>query len=1103
MNTEQAERMLQQTFECAFNKEQFKRFIRELLNKFDEKNIQKESFNQIEKEYFQSLEQIGEFKDTEKNEIDILIVTLKEDKSLERTRTAQRNLIINRLKNSWKEAALVAFVSHNLKDWRLSLVKLEYTKKGEVKKDISSAIRWSFLLGENKKSRTAKDRFSEWISKTEKSPTLQDLEKAFAVEPLNKEFYEKLLRWYEKAQKQVIFPNDEKTTKTEEHKKTSLIRLLTRLLFVWFLKEKKLVQADLFNKKKLEKIIKWKESSSFYKAILQNLFFVTLNQEIENREFRNKENYQGINKDYGNQYYYRYHSLVLAEADWKNLFSKTPFLNGGLFQCLDRKLSKDNPDKKKLIDERNKDTRKEKIMLRIDGFSDKTDNVLQFPNDLFFNEDETGLIDLFNRYQFTVEESTPLDIDVALEPELLGKVLENLLASYNPETSEQTRKTTGSFYTPREIVSYMVDESLKQYFSQKTELKDLQINDLFNEKESDFSDNQKKEIIRSIDTLKIIDPAVGSGAFTMGILQRLISILNKIDPKNIYYKKQQTEKAEKMSDDQSKRASLEIINQVFSQEKQYNAYGKKLFLIENCIYGVDIQPIAIQICKLRFFISLAIEQEATEDKENNYGIRSLPNLETKFIVANSLLGLTDKTQPSQIAGHELVELKAKLKTVRLNYFTAKTQAKKSKLRQKDKKIRKEMGKFLKNGLSNDAIEKIANWDLYNQNTVADWFEPEWQFGVADGFDIVLGNPPYGFRNVLTPKEKKYFRTVEKIEFSSGDSAELFCKKCFDKLLKNNGILTFIIPKKSLYGDAWTGYRKDYWNKYNLKYLIDTSKSFENVLLEMNIFGLEKTYKKGLVKCGYLNKNNTINIFSISDKSEIFMQNNTAQIYKLSITKSFWDKIQKSKSNESLVLGKLGLAIGTDFFSDKQTKYKLLKGIDISQWKIKKNRWLKNTSKLNWNNAKKFLVPKVISQVLIAHIENPIPHIKITACYDDEGIIITNTLMSFDLDKRLSPLFWLAFLNSSFVSWYAYNFIYARAVRTMHFYNFYIQQIPIPKSIITHPKEQEPFIALVDKILQQKTKDNTANTTELQKQIDCLVYKLYNLTAEEIRIIEKN
>jgi len=243
------------------------------------------------------------------------------------------------------------------------------------------------------------------------------------------------------------------------------------------------------------------------------------------------------------------------------------------------------------------------------------------------------------------------------------------------------------------------------------------------------------------------------------------------------------------------------------------------------------------------------------------------------------------------------------------------------------------------------------------------------------------------------------------------------------------------------------------------------------------------------------------------KEEIFLENSIAQVYRLKISKAFWDKMQTGKITEKLIAGKLGLAIGTDFFSDTETGHKLLKGIDIGHWKIKSNRWLKNKQKLKWKQVEAFLKPKIIAQRLVAHIENPVPHIKITACYDREGIIMTNTLMSFELDERIFPEFWLAYLNSSFVSWYGYNFIYARAIRGMDLYNFYIQQIPIPRNIFEQ-RVQDKFIKIVSDIENIVSSSNYKTNIEKQtqvkeyeKQIDQTVYGLYDLTEDEIKIIE--
>ena len=514
------------------------------------------------------------------------------------------------------------------------------------------------------------------------------MQKAFAVETLNKEFYIKLDSWYQRAKQEVVFPNDEHLDE-QKHTATSLIRLLTRLLFVWFIKEKNLVNPDLFNNEELHQLIYWDKPSSYYKAILQNLFFATLNREITDRSFRTSSR--------GNNYLvtnvYRYQSFF-RDADKDNIishFSKTPFLNGGLFECLDREAVEEEITQFK----QDGHLRNERKAIRMDGFSDREDNAVHIPNSLFFNEDETGLINLLGQYQFTVEESAPLDIEVALDPELMGLIFENLLADYNPETSENARKNSGSFYTPREIVSYMVDESLMAYLATEVPPEDGdldfyrdRLNDMFIassktsslEKEDGTEliyEEEKPKLINAISRIKILDPAVGSGAFPMGILQRLVALLRILDPNNELWMQQQLNNlpelqsitrdfqiAESISNQRAREKAQEELN-IREQEitktftEQDHFYTRKLYLIENCIFGVDIQPIAIQIAKLRFFISLVIEQDAKDDAEN-YGIRALPNLETRFVVANSLLSIKNTMKYQNLALSDL-EIQAKNK----------------------------------------------------------------------------------------------------------------------------------------------------------------------------------------------------------------------------------------------------------------------------------------------------------------------------------------------------------------------------------------------------------------------------------------------------------
>ena len=295
------------------------------------------------------------------------------------------------------------------------------------------------------------------------------------------------------------------------------------------------------------------KGSVFYKAILQNLFFATLNTEMNTHDKPDSRKFRGKNKQAGGRdphhlilNVYRYEDAFRDSKQALQIFSDIPFLNGGLFECLDKSQQE-----------------------RVDGFSDHPNNPLTVPDFLFFGPEKEGaevgldwqeiygcrprttkvrgLIHIFNRYNFTVEEDTPVDQEMALDPELSGKVFENLLAAYNPETGATARKQTGSFYTPREIVNYMVDEALIACLKTKLETAlpaaqnvEARLRDLFayNDKPHQFTPQEVDALIAAIDSLKSLDPAVGSGAYPMGILHKLVFILGKLDPHNKQWKRQ-------------------------------------------------------------------------------------------------------------------------------------------------------------------------------------------------------------------------------------------------------------------------------------------------------------------------------------------------------------------------------------------------------------------------------------------------------------------------------------------------------------------------------------------------------------------------------------
>ena len=601
------------------------------------------------------------------------------------------------------------------------------------------------------------------------------------TEALNRRFYRELEKWYEWAAKACKFPDKEN--------KTQVIRMVTRLLFVWFLKEKELVPSDLFGEGGAQKHLKSYdlETSTYYQAILQNLFFATLNTPINERVFSTRDN-----RTHRDASKYRYADLLQNSDAFLEHLKQVPFVNGGLFDSLDSFKGKRAGG------------------VRVDCFTD--DEIdrrkLHVPTKLFFQKDN-GIFEIFSHYKFTVEENTPVDQEVALDPELLGQVFENLLGVYNPESETAARKTTGSYYTPRRIVDYMVNEALIAYFLQKVKPYDddrdyledrlrLDLEDLLayeSQGKPDESadhlihEDEIESLIQAIDELEILDPAVGSGAFPMGILNKLVLILKKLDPENKRWKERQVEKAETIPDPQSREAALAGIDQVFSEANQYNNYGRKLYLIQNCIYGVDIQPIAITIAKLRFFISLVIEQKSDSDKSKNYGIRPLPNLETKFVAANTLIGLKELRQPDLqllLENDIIQQLRQEIEGIRVRYFSENNRQGKLKYiedeekcreqlaealatehtawcKQEQNKISKQVAQMLQEKAQKQLREKlqkvykvreakltagvteakrIADWDPYNQNDKADFFDSEWMFGNTEGFDITIGNPPY-------------------------------------------------------------------------------------------------------------------------------------------------------------------------------------------------------------------------------------------------------------------------------------------------------------------------------------------------------------------------
>lgn len=830
MDKQTARQLVEHTFQNAFNKERFVHFIKEFLNHFDEDsfvyrgNYIRDSY----KPYIQSLERIGKYEDSEGNKLDILIVQLKKGSSLDRARTMQRNFIAWYLNGSrggeLKDAALVAFVSPDSTDWRFSLVTMEYklteTPNGTVKAqaEYTPARRFSFLVGEHETSHTAQSRLVPIIEDDEHNPTLKRIEEAFNIEKATKEFFEK----YRNLYFDVVESLDELLKKDsaikEDFEAKGIIvadfakKLLGQIVFLYFLQKK-----GWFGVKRHQK---WGSGS---KGFLRELFA------------KKHGDYQNFFNDILEPLFYEALRLERPEDYYSRFDCRIPFLNGGLFDPLNE----------------------------YDWI--KTDILL--PNKLFANSSKTkegdlgtGILDIFDRYNFTVNEDEPLEKEVAVDPEMLGKVFENLL-------EVKDRKSKGTYYTPREIVHYMCQESLINYLAtgldgkaSKEELESLvrfgetvvehesriiqkgHETDTYSFKLPESIRDNAKLIDEKLGTIRICDPAVGSGAFPVGMMSEIIRARGALTPH-------------------------------IGESKERTPYNFKRHAIQESLYGVDIDPGAIEIAKLRLWLSLVV------DEENRETVQPLPNLDFKIMQGNSLVELISYVSTGDQRRDAMVSHLKKLKDELFNITSP--SAKKSKrqeiedlikqfseydrsrkiefLEQKIKVIRSQ-GKLFEDRQSQKEDEKKVTElkskvvEIKHIKIPGPENHFEWHINFSEvfqekgGFDVVIANPPYIKEYVY----KKAFDGLKKSPYYQGkmDIWTMFACVSID-LLKNEGILSFIAPNNWISNAGASILRDKILKDGELKSFIDFGnyKIFEHAGIQTMIFVFKKVKprKEYLVK----------------------------------------------------------------------------------------------------------------------------------------------------------------------------------------------------------------------------------------------------------------
>ncbi|WP_172919331.1 Eco57I restriction-modification methylase domain-containing protein [Capnocytophaga canis] len=1177
------------TFVEKFSIEALTDFFRKASKNFKK---EQESFDYILKnkeEYasFSNLQKVGSIAFKDADELIIFTCSYNGELSERSSKKRQYDIAKTILKNDFKDGAIFVFYDQTGK-FRFSFIKKNWGEKGANK--YTSWKRFTFFVNPEETNKTFKKRLTECSFKD-----LKSVEEAFSVEALTKDFYNDLFKWYTWVLTDkvgITFPNDTKTSDDDRVRlEEQIIRLITRMLFVWFIKQKHLVPNELFEIEKLNTLLKDFEpqsvtSGNYYNAILQNLFFATLNKPILEREFAKLVDKRDIKARY------RYAEMFqISEEEILTLFRPVPFLNGGLFECLDKELSTDG------------------VKYHLDGFSRNAEKAKNgnfkhrafIPNSVFFGDGTNeGLLPLLERYNFTVEENVPNEMEVALDPELLGNVFENLLGAFNPETKDSARKQSGSFYTPKEIVAYMADESLISYLENNLpEVDKLLIRSIFEEETLSVSLQNDFELCKKIENelrkVKILDPACGSGAFPMGVLNRLVEILEKLDVQN-----------------------------------KQSHYDLKLHLIQECIYGVDIQTIASQISKLRFFISLIVEQEKVDytKPEENYGVWTLPNLETKFVTANTLIGLEDKQEIHllDLKDEHLQKLQEQLLKIREEHFYAKSASKKVELRKQDEDLRakivdyllqnatqpnqecinewksdiqklelekekyknkkivekqtpnlfgeidiikedvnqqkrkdldiriknlkteieKEERKSIKVGFEG-VVQKVSQWNPYDQNASSPFFDMKWMFGVEEGFDIVIGNPPYIQLQKEGGKLAKLYENEKFETFAkTGDIYALFYEKGW-QILKSKGVLAYITSNKWMRAGYGESLRKFFAEKTNPLQLIDFGgvQVFDSATVDTNILLFAKennTFstracvikEKELKKMSdYFRQNATICKFSSAESWVILSEKEQrikAKIEAVGVPLKDWDIniyrgiltgfneafiIDGNKRNEILancktdeerqktdelirpiLRGRDIKRYGYDFAdlwlinTHNGVKEKAIKPINIEDYpaikshlnlyydKLKK-RADKGDTPYNLRNCayiEEFSKQKIVYQELT---QGSCFYFDKNAEYlvSNTGYLITG--------KHLHYL--LTFLNSKFIE-YSFRRFYSVSLgeKGLRWLAQYMEKLPI----IQPTKEIEQNLSKLLDI-------NNYN------EIDKFIYHLYNLTNEEIELIEKS
>ena len=1050
MNRDQSYALIRQTFTQGFDKARFQNFAVNLLNRIDESKGQAWNNTYVKdafKNHVSRYERLGTYTSPDNEKLDVLIVHLTSETKLARARTAIRNFVAYHLKTrDEKDAALVAFVSPTEKQWRFSYVKMEYATvekeagKVGVETRLTPARRFSYIVGEGESCHTAQTRFLPLLQDTKNDPKLADIEEAFSVEAVTKEFFKRYVGLFgnihealEKIIKKDTSIRDEfqsKNVNTVDFAK----KLMGQIVFLYFLQKKGWLGVE---KGKdwgtgphdfLRRLAggEYGAYQNYFNNILEPLFYDTL-------------------------------ATDRGHEAWCNRFHcRIPFLNGGLFEALG-----------------GYDWRKTDILL---------------PNRLFTNNDPveegitgTGVLDVFDRYNFTVNEAEPLEKEVAIDPEMLGKVFENLI-------EENRRKGLGAYYTPRENVHYMCQESLINYLdtalNKEKEMvprKDIDTFIHLGEQYSFYEAAKKsgtigkdypkppksivehaKIIDEKLVAITICDPAVGSGAFPVGMMTEIVRARSALTP-------------------------------YFNDVHERTPYFFKRNAIQNCLYGVDIDPGAVEIAKLRLWLSLVVDEEDVKQ------VKPLPNLDYKIVTGNSLIGFPFKSQRLDT----IEKLKQK-------FFEETNHEEKADLKSK---IDEQLQAAFANSKKSLGYEVSFDFEIYFSEV----------FRRNGGFDVAIANPPYIFaRNSkekgLTAEAKRYFYDNYKLAEYQVNLYPLFIEKA-DRILSARGTLTFITPNNWLTINTNKTLRAFVLQRSNILIVNFYARVFDSAEVDSAILIYEKGGHNPHVRLleytdGYHElKSAPASFFSEQRESiinfEMFKgdENQNALISKIETAGLPLARFADVKTG--LVAYEVGKGSPPQTKQMKEARVyhnrnkqgkdwmKYLQGSDVCRFSLV---WSGEYIKYGENLAAPRRDFRLYStqRILVRQIPNRPPYC-IHACYTADVILNDRNSMNV-INIKADPMAILSVLNSRLISyWFARKFGKLQRGLFPQFKTNELADFPIPKNLSGIEKQLSD---LAHQATESRKVNTTADISKIDEKIDRLVYRAFGITEDEIAIVEE-